>query len=359
MTGGGVQRPKKRTRAFDMIEFLRPSSSWPWPYSLEQAFQVLQHALAAGAGVGEKACRGFSGVTETIYGEGSTNVPTCLEIRGEECLQRFYRNLLLSRANPTVERWRQENGFYAGGQARVAFKSYRPDLKRPFLGDKAASWAVVANALNDFLGNYEGHFLSVSLLSDFPQAGFVERNAVQVTECGFRFTTTISFGGARWCFVVAATEGDEAFTDTLARAIRTFEAILDHALPVAVRVARLRQLWPIALDTDSVSSSQVNRKNHWLLVDGQIIRVVQPEPTSGAMPRFFSVGTIGGKNGSFIVDGRSSQVVYQTSSADANNWPLLGEVANALNQIAPSSHTVCRAFVVSIFEGEQSVKIAA
>jgi hypothetical protein len=205
----------KRSAEIRFIEFVRPDGYWPYPYSTEQAFQVFRWMVTTGK---EYTKFGAPGVTELL----STN-PTCLNFSRvhpitsrEDLRKRFHYALLSNYGTPFVDQWRKANSISVTESRRLHFPHYTP-----FMGAGAyESERDIKDALDALLGKSRGKVLNVSLNDCHKRARWVGGVDIVVSEQGFSFNMDYGYEkDSGWNHILAATNKNEPFIDTMHRAI--------------------------------------------------------------------------------------------------------------------------------------------
>lgn len=216
--------PRLRTKArIRFVEFLRPDGYWPYPYSLEQAFHVLQWMVATG----EKYTKyGYSGVIELL-----SKKPTCLNasellsiVDGADLRSRFHYALLSRTRNGFVQKWRIDNGISLDAEKILTFPHYDPFHRTPVYESEQS----VNKALHSLLIGSRGKVLAVSLNSFHLKATWVGGVTVHINRNGFSFIMDYGYvENTGWCHTLAATEGKEPFTEVLHRAEVKLAALIE------------------------------------------------------------------------------------------------------------------------------------
>ena len=208
-----------KTKAkINFIEFVRPNCYWPAPYSLEQAFGVMQWMVATGKSLPEREDeRGRWGISnvECLL----SMKPTCVNSYAidpihsvQDLRRRFHYALLSSYESLRVERWREKYGIFVTGTRWIQF---------PHEG----SWGsgVGGQEVDRLLG------ATGTLTTQLNQyhAGAVEIYSapVSISGRGFSFVLNYGYDGSRWFHTLAESENGESFGQTFRRAEAAFAAL--------------------------------------------------------------------------------------------------------------------------------------
>jgi len=222
--------PRKRQQAMiKMIEFVRPGGYWPTPYTLEQAFQVLRLMVKTGAAYSNPTRWGRAGVVEMLDGHGCVN---CSGIRAITSIGDLHHRLqlgILDNYSPTIDRWRQEQGFEVMSETRCEFPHYAP--YRQFLDGAVVSPATVHKAIDEFFTGFLGKTLEVSLNYVHLDARTVKQTYVAIRPDHFSFGLTFSLDGSVWDYELARTMPGETFLGTFSRAHFRLRLMLGMIVP--------------------------------------------------------------------------------------------------------------------------------
>lgn len=206
---------KTKTR-YSFIEFLRPDSYWPTPYTIEQAFGVFRWLAQTGYAYEDKTRWGVQNIFSLLSGN-----PTCVNfsevdpIRSVADLRRrFHYAFLSSYLGPNLQRWREEHGIRPDGEKVIAFPHHAFD-------DLPDSNANCCNAIDALLG--ASGFLRKQLNNCHRDAR--EIDGVELT-LGSRYSPVLTwrfrlrFGvdGSRWYRTLAESNPNEPFLHTFRRA---------------------------------------------------------------------------------------------------------------------------------------------
>lgn len=217
-----------RTKAkISFVEFLRPDGYWPNPYSLEQAFHVLQWMVKTGH---EHQKYGRSGPIELL-----SKKPTCICF-GEidpitsiaDLRSRFHHALLSKWAADQAKAWRAANQIDVQTTKILTFRHYPP-----FSG--GGLWRCegdVGTGLRDLFHHGSTQRTALSLNSIHTTARTCKDVRIHVSRRGFRFVLTYGWpdeeSSSCWSHELARTEGDEPFLDGLARAVTALAELTER-----------------------------------------------------------------------------------------------------------------------------------
>jgi hypothetical protein len=218
------------------IDFVRPGS-WPYPYSLEQAFQVLRWMTTTGSeyragtrwgdqGVFEvlsmkPSCRGFSGVDP---------ITSLADLR-----QRFHYAILSKSENPIVDKWRRDHDILPDGKANIPYPVHRDwGVRAPFKNQDELS-----KALTELLEPPKGQKLQMAIaLNSVHGKETAVYHDVQIKVGRHGFAFSLRFGdqarhefGSRWDRIIASTRGNETFVETAVRAYKNYHGLVFGTLP--------------------------------------------------------------------------------------------------------------------------------
>lgn len=223
-----MQRARtRRSATVHLIEFLRPDSYWPYPYSLEMGFQALRWLIASAADPRfVEQHQWHTSCAVGLMGGASAQNGACRPITSVDDLkQRFTYALLGSdRHRPEVTRWREHWGIHPTAQIEMRFRHYKPHHPPAHLPWR--SEAQIRDALTALFEHSVGQKLNVQLNSVHRRARIVQRVGIYVGPKLFWFVLNYGFTDARknpcdstWSQELAVSKSDEPFLDTLARAI--------------------------------------------------------------------------------------------------------------------------------------------
>lgn len=239
-----IKKPRlRRSAKVRLIEFLRPGSYTPDPYSIEMAFQALRHLLASGVGYTTQHHWHTTSVTKLLGGYS----PDCGYPKPvqniSDLLSRFHA-AVLSRTSfaPEVEKWRKDKGIDAYAELDMKFLHYKPFDGAPHLGFN--SERAVKEGLNSLFVDAVGKKTAVSLNCIHHKAQRIHKVDVTISPDGFEFTLRYGFhapdkaprhGDSEWNYTLARTQKatgsnhrrPEPFLDTLRRALDQYAFIMD------------------------------------------------------------------------------------------------------------------------------------
>lgn len=231
-------KPRTRRSAdIALIEFLRPGVWWGHPYSIEMAFQALRWLIASAAG--EKYVEHHQWhstcAVGLMGGVGAVN-GGCRPIKSlNDLLQRFHL-AMLSRTDfrPEVARWRDDKGIHVGSVINMKFRHYKPDNPPAHLPWRSEDG--IKKTLEHLLEQSSGKILTTQLNSVHADARVIHGVDLNVGADGFSFwllygckDPAVCRMDSEWRHMLARTDGDEPFLDTLARAVAEFEKLIAQA----------------------------------------------------------------------------------------------------------------------------------
>ncbi len=221
--------PRKQPQAtLSLIEFVRPDGSWPYPYSLEQAFELLRRMVASGRKYFVPGCWGQSGVLELLYGGGVVNCGALRPIESLSDLRRCLHRALLGIGNDAVERWRRRQHFRVTSTRTLTVPHYHPFRRYPFQGHQVSEHDIFL-ALTRYFHDVPGTRLPVSLNAVHLQARRVSRAIVDIDPDFFRFRIEYGLAGSAWSHTLAITRRGESFLDTFDRAWSRYRLLTEMA----------------------------------------------------------------------------------------------------------------------------------
>lgn len=218
------------------IELVRPGS-WPYPYTIEQAFQVLRWMATTGLDYRSETRWGDQGVFEVL-----SMKPSCRGFSGvypitslADLRQRFHYAILSRSENPIVDKWRGDYDILPDGKATIPYPIQREwGMEKPFKNQDELKKALtelmeppkdqkvqMAVALNSVHGKETAIYHDVQ---------------IKVGRNGFAFI--LRYGdearhafGSRWDKVIASTRGSETFIETAVRAYTNYQGLVFGTLP--------------------------------------------------------------------------------------------------------------------------------
>lgn len=228
---------RKQARAdLSLIEFVRPGGSWPYPYSVEQAFELVRAMVATGRRYSLPGRWGKSGVLELLCGGGVVNCSALRPISSLGDLNACLHRALLGVANTAVEQWRKREHFTLTGRHTLTVPHYRALQRCPFQGQQVAEHEIGV-ALTQYFSQIAGRQLAVSLNSVHLTARRVVQALVDVGPDSFRFRLEYGLNGSVWSCTLARTQAGESFLDTFNRAWSRYRLLTGEAEPDPARLA--------------------------------------------------------------------------------------------------------------------------
>ena len=215
-----------KTKAkISFIEFLRPCCHWPYPYTLEQAFEVFRWMVKTGAPYGEFRERG---PLETLSGK-----PTCIGFSRvepitsiEDLRKRFHYALLDNYGGKTTDSWR-ENEKIDISQTRIL--RFKHDSEAPCLHEKVGLRAYerdTSRVLHWLFSKGQSATLSAQLNSTYRKARECRSVVVHVLPAAFVFELKYGIPGinSSWTHELAS---GEPFNVALWNAANNFCELFD------------------------------------------------------------------------------------------------------------------------------------
>lgn len=220
-----------------LIEFLRPGHSWPYPYTIEQAFQVLRWMTATGAEYRADTRWGDQGVFEVL-----SMKPSCRGFSGvypitslADLQQRFHYAILSKSENPIVEKWRRDHDILPDGKATILYPVHRDwGVREPFKNQ-----AEFKKALAELLEPPKDQKLQMAVALNSvhgKETATYHDVQIKIRPSGFAFM--LRYGdvgrnefGSRWDEVIASTRGNETFIETAVRAYTNYHGLVFGAIP--------------------------------------------------------------------------------------------------------------------------------
>lgn len=216
-----------------LIEFVRPDSYWPSPYTLEQAFCTLQHFVRTGAEPQYQTPGqwGRSGPLELMNGSGVVSSPGLNAITSIAGLREVFHRALLARpvSDGQVD-WRRDHKIDVSQSLVIPQRVYRP-----FDGARHLDLSCEADIhkrLEAMFGKDDaGKQMAISLNSVHNDVRTLHGMSVKVTSNGFLFS--LKYGdrhptefGSAWEEILAMSRTGETFVDTLDRAYRVYRCLV-------------------------------------------------------------------------------------------------------------------------------------
>jgi hypothetical protein len=211
------------------VEFLRPDSFWPYPYSIEQAFEVFRWLATTGLGYERPTRWGMNGPIELLSDRSScTNSSFVKPIKSLDDLRRRFHLALLGNATSTTgaDEWREAHDIRVGADPLIKFRH-----NKPMSG--GAGWSCesdIRDALNKLFADGAALKTKESLNPYHLTARTCKSIAIGVGANGFHFIMEYGWPDeectSHWFKTLARTEYKETFLDTLKMAIDTFYALV-------------------------------------------------------------------------------------------------------------------------------------
>lgn len=229
---------KRRKATISMIEFLRPEGYWPYPYSVEQGFEVLRAMVASAVDVSHSTRWGPERPIDLMSSMGGgLNRAQLSPITSLEDLRQRFHYTLLSRANPEMRQWREETRFKMDGTVEVAIPHYKPFAGTPYEGLRCE--ADVKKALDAMFGLPAGTKLVASPNPYHPKAIEVVRVEVVICPKAFYFNLQYGYDGSSWDYTLAKTQDGESFLDTFQRARLHLDLLLKGSDKLAAKLSSM------------------------------------------------------------------------------------------------------------------------
>lgn len=230
---------KRRTGTYALIEFLRPDAFWPSPYSLEQAFGVLQAMVRTGDAYSYETGWGPEQVIDVMSNMGGgINRSSMSPVSSLRDLRDRFHYALLARGNPAVQQWRRDHGFESFGTVTLDFPHWKPFAGTPY--PEFASEAAIADALKAMLTPPRGTKLVACPNAIHFRALEAYGVRIHILPEAFVFNLSYGYDGSSWSDRLAHTRKCESFLDTAVRAWRAYRLLTGK--PRADLAARLNEL---------------------------------------------------------------------------------------------------------------------
>jgi hypothetical protein len=220
------------------IEFIRPDS-WPYPYSIEQAFQVLRWMTATGVNYRAETRWGDQGVFEVL-----SKSPSCRGFPGvspitslEDLQQRFHYAILSRSQQPIVEKWRRDHDILPDGKATIPYPIHKDWGVRPPFKNQVE----LKNALTELLEPPKNQKVQMAVaLNSVHGKETATYHDVQIKIKSTGFVFILRYGdearhafGSRWDEVIASTRGNETFIETAVRAYTNYHGLVFGKIPIS------------------------------------------------------------------------------------------------------------------------------
>lgn len=218
------------------IELIRPGS-WPYPYTIEQAFQVLRWMTATGFEYRADTRWGDQGVFEVLSmkpscrGFSSVDPITSLA----DLQKRFHYAILSKSENSVVDNWRRDHDILPDGKATIPYPVHKDwGVREPFKNQDD-----LKKALTELLEPPKGQKLQMAVALNSVhgmETAIYHDVQIKVSRNGFAFI--LRYGdearhafGSRWDEVIASTRGNETFIETAVRAYTNYHGLVFGTIP--------------------------------------------------------------------------------------------------------------------------------
>jgi len=223
-----IKQRLKRSASVKLIDLVSPDYSWPYPYSIEQAFQTFRWMVASGSRYADPEEPTVIDLLSDTSGQGHVTVRPVGNL--EDLRRRFHLALFSKLHGAAVSRWRLECGIRVDQAITLPYRHYKPLNALTHLGFKCE--ADIRQKLVALLQVKSGTKLTESLNSIHKRARTIHRVDLSVHAKGFAFQVHYGFNAfgprqmdSEWSHNLAHTVGDEPFLDTFARAANEFERL--------------------------------------------------------------------------------------------------------------------------------------
>jgi hypothetical protein len=220
------------------IELVRPGS-FPYPYTLEQAFQVLRWMATTGAEYRADTRWGDQGVFEVLNMKpscrGFSSVAPITSLN--DLRQRFHYAILSKSENPIVDKWRRDHDILPDGKATIPYPVHKDwGVRKPFKCQDD-----LKKALTELLEppREQRHKMAVALnFVHGMETAIYHDVQIGVGRNGFAFI--LRYGnegrhefGSQWDEVIASTRENETFIETAVRAYANYHGLVFGTIPKA------------------------------------------------------------------------------------------------------------------------------
>lgn len=225
--------PRKRSFSIPLIELIRPDSLWPYPCSIEQAFELMRWMIDTGGPQYETQLRwGTAGIENLLSATSGLGHHSIIPIESLDDLRRRFHYAILARPQSEgQERWREEYGITPAGVMTVKRPTYRPFDGATHLGWR--SEADIQDAFTALCTGSTGKRMAVALNSCHQHSSnWLHHVRIGIyKDRGFSFILTYGDnpadrGASRWDDTIARTRPGESFLDTMARARDVFDCLV-------------------------------------------------------------------------------------------------------------------------------------
>lgn len=209
------------------IEFIRPGSCWPYPYTLEQAFGVLQWMARTGRKYSRKIEWGYHGPIEALSCQ-----PTCRSFCSVSAIttiadlrERFHYALLTNYdESGAIAAWRNAERITLDGKRILTFPHHEP-----FSGGQGWNCeADIQKAIEKLFNDGQNSRLAVQLNSSWDAARECHKVVIHVLPAFFVFDLKYGFDGSTWTHELARTKDNEPFLCTMRRAVDAFYSLIEE-----------------------------------------------------------------------------------------------------------------------------------
>jgi hypothetical protein len=301
-----------------MIEFLRPDIWWPAPYSIEQAFGVMQAAIAL-ASTSEGDNKKGIAAGDRLFGTDASGIDPLVEINSIKDLRNAFHRLSLGRGCPSAEDWRQAHGLGPTGTLACSFPHFAPFKGTPLKERTRASEADIKNALKGLLEGHIGQELAVSPNCIHLNARKIERVSITLYPQGYVFSLKYGLEGSAWSLKLAQGGTQTPFTKTLNQALRRIALLVgDH--PSAATAGSLAAALNADQDTADPPSPDWWLDDCWI-ADGERPVAVSFRGSKRKLPRYeaFFDGR-GFDKGTILAHFPSGQVLHRSCNDDYEHF---------------------------------------
>ena len=237
-------RAKRLTRAkIKLGLFLSPDSHWPFPHTIEQAFETFRWLVRSGDRYrGPTGYPGHHhGPRETLSLSSGANLQSVAPIVSLADLRARYVAALFSHmGGAPTERWRAEKGIRGYAVHWLKIPHFQPFRATPWFESERA----VVDALESFFKTGAEGRLAASPNHVHTDCRTCMGARIFVHPRHFVFDLAFGDGLSRWNEPLARSARGEPFTAALYRAKRYLDLLTDHAMPHEELVAALNAAKP-------------------------------------------------------------------------------------------------------------------
>lgn len=204
------------------VELVRPDYFWPQPYTLEQAFGVLQWLV--------KTCSPYGGLRTSGPICTLSRKPTCVGFTSiapieslDDLRQRFHFALLSGTGGSETQKWRDAERVHIGESRIIRFPHHNP-----FEGGEGWNCeADIGKALEKLFHDGRHSRLAVQLNPRWDAARECHKVIIHVLPASFFFYLRYGFNGSAWTHELARTKDNEPFLCTMRRAVDAFYGLIE------------------------------------------------------------------------------------------------------------------------------------